>query len=60
MSRENVVREYIDLLFSKGDADGANQYVAESFVNHDPPFGATPDRDGMRRTSSMIRGAFSN
>jgi len=46
---KTVVRHYIDLLFSKGDAEGANQYIAEDFVNHDPPFGATADRDGMRR-----------
>jgi steroid delta-isomerase-like uncharacterized protein len=57
---KTIVRQYVDLLFSKGDADGAKQYISEDFVNHDPPFGATPDRDGMVRTSAMIRAAFPN
>jgi steroid delta-isomerase-like uncharacterized protein len=57
---KTVVRRYIDLLFTKGDADGADQYIAEDFVNHDPPFGATADRDGMRRASIAIRAAFPN
>jgi steroid delta-isomerase-like uncharacterized protein len=57
---KTVVRQYIDLLFNRGDAEGADQYIAEDFVNHDPPFGATADRDGMRRTSMMVRAAFPN
>ena len=57
-SNKAVVRDFIDGLFTKGDPSAVDTYLAEDFINHDPPFGATPDRDGMRAAGAMMRAAF--
>jgi steroid delta-isomerase-like uncharacterized protein len=53
-----VVRDLIDGLFSKGDLGAVDTYLAEDFVNHDPPFGVTPDREGMRTAGRLMRAGF--
>jgi steroid delta-isomerase-like uncharacterized protein len=53
-----IVREFIEALFTKGDLGTVDTYLAEDFVNHDPPFGATSDREGMRGAGAMFRAAF--
>lgn len=53
-----VVRDFIDGLFTKGDLGAVDTYLAEDFVNHDPPFGVTADREGMRTAGGMMRAAF--
>jgi len=52
------VRAFIDALFSKGDLGAVDDYLAEDFVNHDPPFGASADREGMRSAGAMFRTVF--
>ena len=53
-----IVRDFIDGLFTKGDLGAVDEYLAESFINHDPPFGASADREGMRAAGAMFRAAF--
>ncbi|GAB2652132.1 ester cyclase [Kribbella swartbergensis] len=53
-----TVRDLIEGLFTKGDPGAVDTYLAEDFVNHDPPFGVTPDREGMRVAGAMMRAAF--
>lgn len=53
-----MVRDLIDGLFTKGDLGAVDTYLAEDFVNHDPPFGVSPDREGMRVAAAMMREAF--
>lgn len=53
-----VVRDFIDGLFTKGDPSAVDTYLAEDFINHDPPFGVTPDAEGMRVAGAMMRAAF--
>jgi steroid delta-isomerase-like uncharacterized protein len=53
-----LVRGFIDALFSKGDLGAVDDHLAEDFVNHDPPFGAGPDREGMRSAGAMFRAVF--
>lgn len=55
---KETVRAFIDALFTKGDLGAVDAYLAEDFLNHDPPFGASADREGMRTASSLIRAAF--
>jgi steroid delta-isomerase-like uncharacterized protein len=55
---KTIVREFIDGLFTKGDLGAVDAFLAEDFVNHDPPFGATADREGMRAAGVMFRAAF--
>lgn len=57
-SNKAVVKDFIDGLFTKGDLGAVDTYLAEDFINHDPPFGVPPDREGMRTAASMMRAAF--
>jgi steroid delta-isomerase-like uncharacterized protein len=53
-----IICEFIDRLFTKGDLGAVDDLLAEDFVNHDPPFGASADREGMRGAAAMFRAAF--
>ena len=53
-----IIREFIDRLFTKGDLGAVDDLLAEDFVNHDPPFGASSDREGLRRAGAMFRAAW--
>jgi len=53
-----LVSDFIGALFTKGDPNAVDDYLDESFVNHDPPFGATADREGMRSAGAMFRTVF--
>ena len=55
---KKTVTAFIDALFTQGDLDAVDVYLAEDFVNHDPPFGASADREGMRMAGAMFRAAF--
>ena len=55
---KNTVTEFIDALFTKGDLGAVDEYLAEEFVNHDPPLGVTADREGMRAAGAMFRAVF--
>ena len=57
-SNKAVVRDLIDGLFTKGDLGAVDTYLAEDFINHDPPFGVTPDREGMRAAGAHMRAGF--
>lgn len=53
-----IVRAFIDALFNEGDAAAVDKYLAEDFLNHDPPFGADTTREGMRSAAALFRSAF--
>ncbi|MEU3660396.1 ester cyclase [Streptomyces sp. NPDC032940] len=57
-SNKDLVRGFIDALFTKRDLGAVDDYLAEDFVNHDPPFGAPGDREGMRAAGALFRSAF--
>src|SRR5829696_1917619 len=57
-ANKKVVTEFIDGLFSRGDLGAVDAYLTEGYVDHDPPFGATPDREGMRGAGAAMRAAF--
>ena len=57
-ANKKVVTEFIDALFSRGDLSAVDAYLSDDFVNHDPPFGARADREGMRSAGAMFRAAF--
>lgn len=57
-TNKTVVIDFIDALFTKGDLDAVDQYLADDFVNHDPPLGTTADREGMRSAAATFRTAF--
>src|SRR5260221_13828252 len=53
-----IVSDFIGALFTKGDLNAVDDYLADDFVNHDPPFGASADREGMRSAGAMFRAGF--
>jgi steroid delta-isomerase-like uncharacterized protein len=55
---KTTVREFIDGLFTDGDLGAVDTYLAEDFINHDPPFGVSADREGMRSAGAMMRAGF--
>jgi len=55
---KNTVTSFIDALFTKGDLGAVDEYLAEDFVDHDPPMGGPPNREGMRAAGAMFRAAF--
>ncbi len=55
---KTIVRSLIDRLFTEGDLDAVDTYLASDFVMHDPPLGVSPDREGMRTAAEKIRKAF--
>jgi predicted ester cyclase len=55
---KTTVRSLIDGLFTHGDLGAVDNYLATDFVNHDPPFGVSADREGMRAAAQMVRKAF--
>ncbi|WP_030244081.1 ester cyclase [Streptomyces sp. NRRL S-350] len=54
---KSTVTAFIDALFTKGDLGAVDEYLAEDFVNHDPPLGGGADREGMRRAGALFRAA---
>jgi steroid delta-isomerase-like uncharacterized protein len=52
-----TVRDFIDGLFTKGDLGAVDTYLSEDFINHDPPFGVSAEREGMRAAGAMMRAA---
>ena len=55
---KDTVRDFIDGLFTNGDLGAVDAYLAEEFINHDPPFGVPTDREGMRAAAQMMRAGF--
>ncbi len=57
-ANKRIITEFIQRLFSQGDLAAVDDYLSNDFVNHDPPFGASADREGMRSAAAGIRAAF--
>ncbi|MFJ3223806.1 ester cyclase [Streptomyces sp. NPDC086783] len=55
---KKTVSDFIEALFTKGDLGAVDVWLAEDFVDHDPPFGGPADREGMRAAGAMFRAAF--
>lgn len=55
---KQLVRAFIDGLFTEGDLAAVDRYLAPGFVNHDPFPGLPSDRESMRQVGAMFRTAF--
>ena len=55
---KSLVSEFIEALFSRGDLEAVEKYTAPDFVFHDPPFGVSEDRAGIRAAAAMMRAGF--
>jgi predicted ester cyclase len=57
-SNKQLVIDFIQALFTKGDLDAVDRYLSPSFVNHDEPFpGGPAGPDGMRAAATVFRAA---
>src|SRR4051794_28843381 len=55
---KQLVQDFIQDLFTRGDLDAAERYLAPNFVNHDAPFpAASPGPEGMRMAADLFRRA---
>jgi predicted ester cyclase len=53
---KQLVNDFIQELFSKGDLGAVDHYLHPDFINHDPPFPGAPDGpDGMRLAAATFR-----
>jgi steroid delta-isomerase-like uncharacterized protein len=58
-ANKELVQAFIQELFTKGDLDAVDRYLAQDFVNHDPPFPGVPDGpEGMRQAAALFRQAL--
>lgn len=55
---KQTVAAFIDALFTRGDLSAADTYLADDFLNHDPPLGGPADREGMRAAGAIFRAGF--
>ncbi len=60
MSEENkaIMRRFYEDLFGSGDLSVADEIVATEFVNHNPPPGESPGREGIKEFVTLFRTAF--
>lgn len=58
-ANKELVQAFIQELFTKGDLDAVDRYLAPNFVNHDPPFPGVPEGpEGMRQAAALFRQAL--
>ncbi|MFD7908562.1 ester cyclase [Kitasatospora sp. NPDC059722] len=55
---KQTVIAFIDALFTRGDLAAVDGYLAEDYLDHDPPLGGDAGREGMRAAGALFRGAF--
>ena len=59
IKNKQLVCDFIQDLFTKGDLDAVDRYLHPAFVNHDPPFPGAPEGPaGMRMAAAMYREAL--
>ncbi len=58
-ANKQLVNDFIQALFTKGDLDAVDRYLDPNLINHDPPFpGAPTGREGMRHAAARFRTAL--
>jgi steroid delta-isomerase-like uncharacterized protein len=56
---KQLVDDFIQDLFTKGDLDAVDRYLAPDFINHDSPLPGTPEgAEGMRQVARTMRQAL--
>ena len=61
MSAQNkqVVEDFIQALFTRGELEAVDEYLAPEFVDHNPSIpGQAGDRESMRSAGAVFRAAF--
>jgi steroid delta-isomerase-like uncharacterized protein len=56
---KQLVDEFVQALFTRGELDAVDRYLAPQYVDHDPPVPDAPSgREALRRAAAMFRAAF--
>ncbi|GAA4686104.1 ester cyclase [Pseudonocardia yuanmonensis] len=56
---KQLVDEFIQALFTRGELDAVDRYLAPHYVDHDPPVPDAPSgREALRRAAALFRTAF--
>ena len=53
-----IVRRFIEETQARGNLEAVDEFIAEDCVNHTPPPGVPPDREGAKQIFAMFRAAF--
>jgi steroid delta-isomerase-like uncharacterized protein len=53
-----IVRRFIEETQARDNLEAVDEFVAEDCVDHTPPPGVTPDREGAKQTFALFRAAF--
>jgi steroid delta-isomerase-like uncharacterized protein len=53
-----IVRRFIEETQARGNLEAIDEFIAEDCVNHTPPPGVPPDREGAKQIFAMFRAAF--
>ncbi len=53
-----VLRRFVDEVINTGEVGLVPEFVGESFVDHDPPPGASPDISGLGKAFARVRSSF--
>ena len=53
-----VLRRFVEEVINTGEIGLVPEFVGESFVDHDPPPGASPDISGLGKAFVRVRAAF--
>jgi steroid delta-isomerase-like uncharacterized protein len=57
-ANKQLVQDFIQDLFTRGDSSAVDRYLAPDFVSHDPPFAGVPEGpEGFRVAHRIIREA---
>ncbi|WP_326834938.1 ester cyclase [Amycolatopsis rhabdoformis] len=55
---KHLVESLVQELFTQGDLTAVDRYLADDFLNHDPPFPGSPEgAEGLRRAAEVVRSA---
>ena len=53
-----VLRRFVEEVINTGEIGLVPEFVGESFVDHDPPPGASPDISGLGKAFVRVRASF--
>ncbi len=59
VENREVVRRLVEEFWNKRNAAVLDDVFAPNFLNHNPPFGSPPDREGLKHANNMFLAAFS-
>jgi steroid delta-isomerase-like uncharacterized protein len=60
MADRDIVKRLTDEAFLAGNVAVVDDLIADDFLDHDPPPGVPPTKDGVRTLIQAINNAFSN